>query len=141
MSELLAEALGQPRFRALLFGAFGLLALILALVGTFGLMSYFVTQRQHELGIRIALGATPGGIWGSVVLHGIRVVGTGLAIGATAALVLTRSMQALLYGVRSYDALIYVSAIALLGMAGIVACYWPARRATQVNPVEALRRD
>jgi ABC-type antimicrobial peptide transport system permease subunit len=135
------EALGEPRFRVLLLGAFGLLALVLALVGTFGLMSYFVTQRRHEFGIRIALGATPAGVLRSVVLRGTRIVGTGLAIGTAAALIMTRSMQAILYGVQSNDALTFVSAIALLGMAGAVACYWPARRATRVNPVEALRRD
>jgi putative ABC transport system permease protein len=141
MGELVTESLGQPRFRALLFSAFGLLALILALVGTFGLMSYFVTQRQHEFGIRIALGATPAGVLSNVVLHGARVIGAGLAIGAAAALVLTRPMQAVLFGVRPNDTLTFVSAIAVLGTAGILACYWPARRATRVNPVEALRRD
>lgn len=141
LGELVTEALGQPRFRALLFSAFGLLALILAVVGTFGLMSYFVAQRKREFGIRIALGATPAGVLRSVVLHGTRVVGTGLAIGTVAALILTRSMQAVLYGVQPNDALTFVSAIALLGMAGVVACYGPARRATRVSPVEALRTD
>jgi predicted permease len=141
MDELVTEALGQPRFRALLFSAFGSLALILALVGTFGLMSYFVTERRQEFGIRMALGATPGGVLRSVVLHGTRVVATGLAIGATAAFFLTRSMQAVLYGVQPNDAATFVSAIALLGAAGLIACYWPARRATRVSPVEALRQE
>jgi putative ABC transport system permease protein len=141
LNELVMEALGQPRFRVLLLGAFGLLALVLALVGTFGLMSYFVTQRRNEFGIRIALGATPASVLRNVVLHGTRIVAVGLAIGTAAALVMTRSMQAILYGVQSNDALTFVSAIALLGLAGALACYWPARRATRVNPVEALRRD
>ncbi|HJU72285.1 MAG TPA: ABC transporter permease [Gemmatimonadaceae bacterium] len=141
LNELVMESLGQPRFRVLLLGAFGLLALVLALVGTFGLMSYFVTQRRHEFGIKIALGATPAGVLRSVVLHGTRIIAAGLAIGTAAALILTRSMQAILYGVQSNDALTLVSAIALLGVAGAVACYWPARRATLVNPVEAIRRD
>ncbi len=141
MEALVADALGQPRFRAFLFGAFGVLALILALVGTFGLMSYFVSQRQHEFGIRLALGATPSVLLVGVVLHGARVVGTGLAVGGGAALVLTRSMEALLYDVRPNDAFTFVAATALLGTAGVLACYWPARRALQANPVEALRRD
>ena len=141
MRELVSEALGPLRFRTLLFSAFGLLAMVLALIGTFGVMSYFVSQRRHEFAIRIALGATPAGVLQSVLLHGARVIVAGLAIGAAAALVLTRSMQAVLYGVRSNDAVTLVSAIALLGMAGGVACYWPARRATRANPVEALRTD
>lgn len=141
LNDLVMEALGHPRFRVLLLGAFGLLALVLALVGTFGLMSYFVTQRRNEFGIRIALGATPAGVLRNVVLHGTRIVAVGLAIGTAAALIMTRSMQAILYGVQSNDALTFISAIALLGVAGAVACYWPARRATRVNPVEALRRD
>jgi predicted permease len=141
LNELVMEALGQPRFRMLLLGAFGLLALVLALVGTFGLMSYFVTQRRNEFGIRIALGATPAGVLRNVVLHGTRIVAVGLAIGTAAALIMTRSMQAILYGVQSNDPMTFLSAIALLGVAGALACYWPARRATRVNPVEALRRD
>lgn len=141
LNELVMDALGQPRFRTLLLGAFGLLALTLALVGTFGLMSYFVTQRRHEFGIRIALGATPARVLRSVVLHGARLVAVGLSIGTAAALTLTRSMQAILYGVQANDKLTFVSAITLLGLAGAAACYWPARRATRVNPVEALRRD
>ncbi len=141
MAELVTEALGQPRFRTFLFSGFGLLALALAVMGTFGLMSYFVTQRRREFGVRIALGATPTDILRGVVLHGTRVVVAGLAIGAAAAVVLTRSMQAVLYGVRAHDPWTFVSAIALLGMAAVAACFWPARRATQVDPLTALRME
>jgi ABC-type antimicrobial peptide transport system permease subunit len=141
MSDVVAESMGQPRFRAWLFSAFGVLALILTLVGTFGLMSYVVTQRQREFGIRIALGATPSEVRRGVVVHGLRVVAAGLALGAAVALAAARSMQALLFGVAATDTLTICGAVGLLALASVAACYAPARRATRVSPIEALRTD
>jgi ABC-type antimicrobial peptide transport system permease subunit len=104
-------------------------------------MSYFVSQRTQEIGIRMALGATSRDVLRAVLVHGARVVGAGILAGLAAAQALTRSMQAFLFGVTPDDPLTFVIASALLAVAGVLACYVPARRATHVTPVIALRAE
>jgi predicted permease len=141
MSELVSEALGQPRFRTFLLGTFALLALAVSLVGVFGLTSYFVSQRTREIGVRMALGARTADVLRSVLVYGSKVVGVGVVVGIAASFAVTRSMRVLLYGVTPEDPLTFTAVAALLALGGLVACYWPARRATRIDPTVALRAE
>jgi putative ABC transport system permease protein len=133
--------LSQPRFQALLLGLFSGLALILAAVGIYGVISYSVIQRTHEIGIRMSLGAQPGQVLRLVMGQGARLALAGILIGAAAALALTRFMQSLLFEVRPADPLTFVAIVGLLALVALAACYIPARRAMRVDPMTALRYE
>jgi putative ABC transport system permease protein len=125
----------------LLLAAFAAVALLMAAVGIYGVISYSVAQRTRELGVRIALGATAGRVLSMVLLESSKLVLLGIMAGTFAALLLARSMRSLLFGVRPFDSTSFVVAALLLGLAALVAGYIPARRATKVDPMVALRYE
>jgi putative ABC transport system permease protein len=140
-SELYAESIDMPRFLLVVMSILSGLALLLAAVGIYGVLAFGVVQRRRELGIRIALGAPPGRVSWSILREGLLLAGTGIVVGTAAALALSRLIQGLLYGVESTDATTLVSVVfASLGAAAL-ACYWPAHRAMQVDPLEVLRAE
>jgi putative ABC transport system permease protein len=128
------------RFSMLLVSSFGLLAVFLAAVGVYGVISYSVTQRTREIGIRVALGAQRGHIFGMIIRHGVGLSGLGILIGVTAAFGVARILTGFLYGVSAADPLTYASVSAFLIAIALGASYFPARRAA-VNPLEALRME
>jgi len=138
---LLEQGLWAPRMGALLMGAFGLLALLLATVGIYGVLAFSVAQRTQEVGIRMALGASRASVLAMVVKQGMTLVGIGVGIGILGALGLARLMASLLFGVKASDPLTFVAATLVLGVVALVATYLPARRATSVDPVVALRYE
>jgi putative ABC transport system permease protein len=136
---VMSEAVATPRFRASLLGVFAALALILAMVGVYGVMSYAVTQRTREIGIRMALGAEPRDALKMVMRQGAKLAAAGVAIGSGAAAALTWLIEGLLFDLRAADPATFVAAPLLLAGAALLACYIPARRATKVDPSVALR--
>jgi putative ABC transport system permease protein len=141
MPDVLSRAVSQPRLRALVLGAFAVLALVLASIGIYGLVSYSVATRTREFGIRLALGAERGSVISLVLGGGLRVLLLGVAIGLAGAWAATRVMSGLLYGVTATDPLTYAALAALLVAVGVLASYIPARRATRVDPLTALRSE
>ena len=139
MEEVVDASVSSRRFQLLMLAIFGGLALVLASVGIYGVIAYSVTQRAHEIGIRMALGASPGAMWRMVVRQALRLAGIGVIIGAVATLALGRVLSGLLFGVRPTDPLTFGSAALVLVAIAILASYFPARRATKVDPVAALR--
>ncbi len=139
LADYASEAISQPRFRAILLSAFAALAIALASVGIFGVLSYFVTQRTREIGIRMALGASSGDILRMVVGRGLLVTAIGLAIGMIAAIPLTRSLETLLFEVKPLDAATIATVIAGLAVVAGLASYLPARRALRIAPITALQ--
>jgi predicted permease len=141
MDQLVSNSVAQPRLNLSLLVAFAVLALALAAVGVYGVMAYAVTQRTQEFGIRMALGASPADVLKQVFLEGSRLAALGLGLGLIAALALTRLMASMLYGVKPSDPLSLGGAAALLAIVAFAACYIPARRATRVDPLVALRYE
>jgi putative ABC transport system permease protein len=138
---LMDRVLTTARFGAELLAAFASLALLLAAIGTYGVMSYAVGQRTQEIGIRIALGAQRGNILRMVMGNGMAMVFTGTAAGLVASIFLTRTVSSLLYGIESFDALSFLVIAAILLAVAAVSCWLPARRAMRVDPMIALRYE
>ena len=139
--RVMSEAVATPRFRTFLLGVLAVVALILAMVGIYGVMSYSVAQRTHEIGIRIALGARGSDVLKLVIGHGMALVLGGIAIGLAASFALTRVMSKLLFGVGATDPMTFVVIALLLTGVALLASYLPARRASKVDPVIALRYE
>jgi putative ABC transport system permease protein len=141
MTEAISESIAHPRFRSTLFGLFGLTALVLAAIGLFGVVSYFVTQRTREIGLRIALGAQRADVLKMIVWQGFRLAMAGVVVGLVLALALGRILASLLYGVSARDALTFSAAGGLLLFVALAASYVPAWRAARVEPTAALRAE
>jgi putative ABC transport system permease protein len=141
MEQLLSESVEQPRFRTLLIEIFALVALSLSMVGIYGVLAYSVTQRKHEIGIRMAMGAKRGDVLWLVVGQGMLLTLIGIAIGVIGALALTRFLSTLLYGIHPTDPATFLLVPLLLAGAALLACYIPARRAMRVDPIVALRHE
>jgi putative ABC transport system permease protein len=141
MGQLLADSLSRARFTMLLLGIFAAVALLLSAVGIYGLVSYSVTQRTQELGIRAALGAQRRDILRLVLGQGTRLTLLGVAFGIGAALAITRLLARLLFGIRPTDPLTFAAVAALLAFSALLACFIPARRAIRVDPIVALRYE
>jgi len=137
--DMVATAVAKERFNTWLFGAFGLVALVLAAVGLYGVMAFLVTQRTREIGIRLALGGQPGRVLRRVMREGLLMTAAGVVIGLLAALSLSQLVSGMLFGVEPTDPPTYAGIALLLLTAALVASYAPARRATRVDPVEILR--
>jgi len=141
MQQWLSESLARRRFAMLALGLFAVVAMLLASVGIYGVMSYTVAQRTREIGIRVALGAQTRNVLKLIVGQGMVLAGSGVAIGLVAALAITRVMASLLFGVGATDLLTFVCIGLLLTVVALLACYLPARRAAKVEPMIALRYE
>lgn len=141
VSQVLVQSLTAPRVGAELLGGFGVLALLLAAMGTYGVMSYSVSQRTQEVGIRMSLGAQPGDVLRLILANGMAMVCAGVAAGLIFSTLLARSINSLLYGIGAFDAPSFLITAALLVAVALAACYLPARRAMRVDPIIALRYE
>jgi ABC-type antimicrobial peptide transport system permease subunit len=139
--DLLNESLQQPRQLSLLLGSFSLIALVLAVVGLYGILAYSVQQQRGDIAIRLALGGAPSHILSMVLRQGLRLVGIGLALGLLGALAFTRVLSDLLFEVEPTDPLALFGATLLLLVVSVIACGVPGRRAVRVDPVRALRAE
>jgi predicted permease len=141
MAGVLADSIARPRLQALLLGAFAFLALTMACLGLYGVLAYAVEQRRREVGVRVAVGATPWMIFRLVVGQGLRLTAVGLAVGLVLALAATRSLASVLYGVGPADPAVYAGVAALLLLVAAAASFLPARQALRVDPVVVLRDE
>jgi putative ABC transport system permease protein len=141
LSGVLSASLGSRRFSVILIGFFGITALLLATTGVFGVMAYSVSRRTREIGVRVALGADSGDVQRMVLRQGLRTILAGVAVGVVGSLALTRAVRSLLFGVSANDPLTFVAVTLVVVGAALLACYVPARRATRIDPVVALRLE
>ena len=141
LDSVMSEAVAAPRFRTSLLGVFAVIAVILALVGIYGVMSYAVTQRTREIGIRMALGARAADVLKLIVRNGMGPVLLGVALGLAGAIAFTRLMASFLFGVTPTDALTLATVSVSLILVALIACCLPARRAAKVDPLVALRYE
>jgi putative ABC transport system permease protein len=141
VDELLASSLGSRRFTMFLLATFAAVALLLACVGLFGVMAYLVSQRTHEIGVRLALGARPGDVFRLIIGRGMALAAAGSALGLAGAWAIGRFLESMLYQIKPADPLTFVSAPILLLAVALLACYVPARRAMKVDPMVALRYE
>jgi ABC-type antimicrobial peptide transport system permease subunit len=141
MDGVLDREVAQRRVQGVLLCGFAALALILACVGIYGVMAYLVTRQKHEIGIRLALGAHSHNILGLILGRGAKLTATGVGVGIPAALLATRLMRGLLFGVSAMDPLTFASVTLLLTLVALAACYIPAMRAMRVDPIVALRYE
>jgi putative ABC transport system permease protein len=141
LEHYVSAAIARPRLYANFIGAFASLSLFLAAIGLYGLLAYAVSQRTHEIGLRMALGAQPRDVLSSTIWQGTRLIAAGSVLGIAAAIGLTQVVSNLLYGVRHTDPMTYIGVIALLVTVGVVAAFVPARRAAAVDPIVALRYE
>jgi putative ABC transport system permease protein len=141
LEDVLGASLAARRFQMLLLGIFAAVALIMAAIGVYAVMAEFVTQRTHEIGIRMALGAHPHDVLALVVGQGIRMTVTGVAIGLAGAFALTRWMSSLLFGVSPTDLVTFAAVSLTITGVALLACYIPARRASRLDPIAAVRHE
>ena len=141
MEDVIARSIARQNFNMVLLSIFGAIALLLAAIGIYGLMSYSVEQSTHDIGVRLALGAARRDIMSLVVGRGMRLAGLGLAVGVAGAYAAARLLSRMLYGVRPGDPLTFAAVVVALGTVALLACYLPARRATNVDPIVALRQE
>src|SRR6185312_9562165 len=141
MNEVIDGALASRRFSAELVAVFALVALLLASVGIYGLLAYTVSQRAHEIGVRMALGAMPSTIGKMIISRGVALTGMGVAIGLFLSGIMAPLISSLLYGVRPIDAEVFLAVPLILMVVALLASYIPARRAARVNPIVALRES
>jgi len=141
MEHSIGDSLQGQRFQTLLLGLFASVALVLASVGIYGVVAWNVTQRTREIGVRLALGATRRNVLTLVIGQSMRIVLLGIALGTFASFALAHLMQKTVFGISPFDPLTFVLVILLLSGSALLACWLPARRATKVNPIEALRAE
>jgi ABC-type antimicrobial peptide transport system permease subunit len=136
-----SDSFNTRRFSLTLFGVFGLVALLITVIGMYGMLAYSVTERTREMGIRMALGAQRSNVLRLVITQGLRLAAIGVVIGLLGAWGLTRLMSTLLFGVTPTDWVTLVGVVGTLALVALIACYIPARRATRVDPLVALREE
>jgi predicted permease len=141
MDDLRARSVAPRRFNMFLLGSFALVAMVMSVLGIYGVMSYSVAQRTHEIGVRMALGAAPGNVLRLIIRNGMTLALSGVAIGVVGAFALTRLMTSLLFGVTPTDTMTFATVSAGLIVVALIACFIPARRATKVDPLVALRYE
>jgi ABC-type antimicrobial peptide transport system permease subunit len=141
MNEVVARSLADRRFALVILGVFAAVALVLASIGIYGVMAYTFSQRTHEIGVRVALGAQRSDILRLALGEGMILVAIGLGAGLIGAAIVTRFLRSMLFSVTATDPITFASIAALLAAVALLACFIPARRATQVDPLVALRED
>jgi ABC-type antimicrobial peptide transport system permease subunit len=141
MDLMLQDSIATPRFRTILIGAFAVLGLLLAMLGVYSVMGYMVAQRTFEVGVRLTFGAQPGNIRNTIVRQALTLAAVGIGIGLLFSLLAVRAVSSMLFGVRAHDPVTFAAVCALLLASAFAAAYIPARRASSVDPMKALRYE